>query len=59
MSIMPTEFGLDGYLDWISQVVGFTWQPIVIPANYSFKFSVDLDLLRKWFKTLPPTRVTP
>lgn len=54
MSIMPIECGLDGFLDWISQVVGYNWQPLVIPGNYDFRFSVDLGLLQKWFNSEAP-----
>jgi hypothetical protein len=49
ISIMPAEFGLDGYLDWIAQVVRFDWHPIVISCGYDYRFRVDLDCVAKHF----------
>jgi capsular polysaccharide biosynthesis protein len=44
--IMPTEFGLDGYLEWIGQVVGFDFHPIIIANDYTYRFAVDLVALK-------------
>jgi len=46
--IMPTRFGMDGFLDWIAQVVGFKHCPFVFENDYSFQYSVDLEALKKW-----------
>jgi hypothetical protein len=48
MAIMPVEFGLDGYLEWISQVVGYRWHPMVISASYDYRFIVDLQPVKQW-----------
>jgi hypothetical protein len=45
--IMPTQFGLDGFLEWIGQVAGFNFRPIIIENDYTHRFSVDLDLIEK------------
>ncbi len=47
LPIMPARFGLDGFLDWIGQVVGFDHRPLVFENDYSFRYAVDLDLVKK------------
>jgi hypothetical protein len=49
--IMPTQFGLDGFLDWIGQVAGFNFRPLVIENDYTYRFSIDLELLEKFLKS--------
>ena len=48
MAIMPVEFGLDGYLEWMAQVVGFNWHPLIISASYDYRFTVDLQPVKQW-----------
>lgn len=55
-SIMPDACGLDGFLDWISEMVGFSWHPLVIPCPYDYKFSVDLDQVKKWLSAVDESR---
>lgn len=47
VAIMPEEYGLDGYQEWIAQVVRFDWHPIFIPGSYTYRFSVDLELVKR------------
>lgn len=50
MAIMPEDFGLDGYVEWIAQVVGFQWQALVVPGSYDYQYAVDLEPLKKWLE---------
>jgi hypothetical protein len=49
--IMPVEFGMDGFLEWIGQVVGYDLHPFVLANDYTYRFSVDLDALGKWLES--------
>jgi capsular polysaccharide biosynthesis protein len=51
MAIMPTDFGLDGYVEWIAQVVGFHWQAIIVPGSYNYRYSVDPAPVKQWLAT--------
>jgi capsular polysaccharide biosynthesis protein len=46
-TIMPYDYGVDGFLEWIAQVVGSELRQMVIPGSYDYRFSVDLDAVKK------------
>jgi Glycosyltransferase 61 len=53
MPIMPTDFGLDSFLEWIAQVVPYRSRPLIVPGAYNFQFAVDLAAIRQWLASNP------
>jgi hypothetical protein len=45
-NIMPFDYGVDGFLEWIGQVVGYELRQMVIPGSYDYRFSVDLQAVK-------------
>jgi hypothetical protein len=43
---MPSDYGVDGFLEWIGQVVGYELRQMVIPGSYDYRFSVDLQAVK-------------
>jgi hypothetical protein len=44
--IMPRDYGVDGFLEWIAQVVGYDLRQMVIPGSYDYRFTVDLQAVK-------------
>lgn len=53
LPIMSEIFGMDGFLEWIKQLVGFTVHPVVVPCGYDFQYEIDLNELQRWLDNRP------
>ena len=43
---MPYDYGVDGFLEWIAQVVGHELHQMVVPGSYDYRFSIDLPAVK-------------